>query len=51
VTTVIDRATCAEPRLPSAGIPHVLVAGIPVVRDGRLRESVTPGRAVRGATR
>ena len=33
--TVIDRATYAEPLLPSAGIAHVLVAGVPVVRDGR----------------
>lgn len=46
--TVIDRATYAEPLLPSAGIVHVLVGGTPVVRDGRFVDGATPGRAVRG---
>ena len=46
--TVIDRATYAEPLLPSAGIVHVLVMGEPVVRAGRFVEGSRRGRAVRG---
>ena len=45
--TVIDRATFAEPALPSAGIPHVLVDGVFVVRDGELVEDALPGRGIR----
>ena len=45
--TVIDRATFEAPTTPSAGIPHVLVSGTFVVRDGRLREDARPGRPVR----
>jgi dihydroorotase len=47
--TVIDRATFAEPALPSAGIPHVLVDGVFVVRDGELVEGALPGRAIRSS--
>jgi dihydroorotase len=46
--TVIDRATFAEPTLPSGGIPHVLVAGTFVVRDGELVEGAVPGVGIRG---
>lgn len=49
--TVIDRSTYTEPDLPSFGIPHVLVAGVFVVRDGVLQENALPGRAVRAAIR
>ncbi len=45
-----DRSTFEKPALPSAGIVHVLVNGMAVVRDGRLVEGVHPGRAVRAAT-
>jgi dihydroorotase len=45
--TVLDRATFAEPAQPSAGIPHVLVGGHFVVRDGELVEGVMPGEAIR----
>ena len=45
--TVIDRATFEQPTLTSAGIPHVMVNGTFVVRDGRLVKDVFPGRAVR----
>lgn len=45
--TVIDRATFEQPTLTSAGIPHVIVNGTFVVRDGRLVKGVYPGRAVR----
>jgi N-acyl-D-aspartate/D-glutamate deacylase len=34
--TVRDAATYADPLLPPTGIEHVLVAGLPVVRDGAL---------------
>lgn len=42
--TVIDRATYQEPFLPSAGIPHVIVNGVPVVRQGKIVEGAHPGR-------
>jgi N-acyl-D-aspartate/D-glutamate deacylase len=44
---VADRATFAEPAQASAGIPHVIVNGTFVVRDGKLIEEARPGRAVR----
>lgn len=45
--TVIDRATFAEPAQPSAGIPHVIVGGHFVVRDGEIVDGVMPGEAIR----
>ena len=45
--TVLDRATFETPTTPSAGIPHVLVNGIFVVRDGEFVKGAKPGRAVR----
>ncbi|HKJ01129.1 MAG TPA: amidohydrolase family protein [Longimicrobiales bacterium] len=45
--TVLDRATFAEPAQGSAGIPHVLVGGVFVVRGGAVVEDAHPGRAVR----
>ena len=47
--TVADRATFAEPAVPSAGIPHVLVDGVFVVRDGELVEGPMPGRGIRSS--
>jgi N-acyl-D-aspartate/D-glutamate deacylase len=44
---VTDRATYQQPGLYSEGIQHVLVNGVPVVKDGRLQEGSTPGRPVR----
>jgi N-acyl-D-aspartate/D-glutamate deacylase len=44
---VIDRATFAEPAQGSAGIPHVLVAGTFVVREGAIVPDAKPGRPVR----
>ncbi len=45
--TVLDRATFQDPKQYSAGIVHVLVAGQPVVRDGKLqRESGGPGQCI-----
>jgi N-acyl-D-aspartate/D-glutamate deacylase len=45
--TVIDRATFAEPTIPSAGIDYVLVNGVTVVREGQLQRGVHPGRGIR----
>jgi dihydroorotase len=42
---VIDRATLEDSTKAPDGIPHVLVAGVPVVRDGRV-QAVAPGRAL-----
>ena len=44
---VIDRATYQDPTAPPEGIPHVLVNGVPVVRDGEVQEGVLPGRGLR----
>jgi N-acyl-D-aspartate/D-glutamate deacylase len=44
---VIDQATYEAPRQPSAGIRHVLVRGIPVIRDGRVDTQAAPGEPVR----
>jgi N-acyl-D-aspartate/D-glutamate deacylase len=41
---VRDRATYRDPTRPSEGMRHVLVGGIPVVRDGVLDEAARPGR-------
>jgi dihydroorotase len=46
---VIDRATFEQPMQPSAGIIHVLVSGIPVVRNGELVADARPGRPIRRA--
>jgi len=48
-TEVIDRATFAEPAQPSAGILHVIVGGVPVVRNGALT-GATPGIGIRRPT-
>lgn len=50
-TRVIDRATYRQPTLAPVGIPHVVVNGIVVVRDGTIRTGVFPGRAVRAPVR
>jgi len=44
---VIDKATFQEASLPSEGIPHVIVGGTVVVRDGKLVDGVLPGKPVR----
>jgi len=44
---IADRATFAEPAQPSAGIAHVLVNGVFVVRDGAAQRDQLPGRPVR----
>ena len=42
--TVSDRSTYATPAEPSVGFRHVLVAGTPVVRDGKVVEGIFPGQ-------
>lgn len=44
---VIDRASFEDPFQPSAGIVHVLVAGVFVVRDEANLPGVAPGRGLR----
>ena len=44
--TVCDRATFEQPLQTSVGIRHVLVNGVPVVRDGRVT-GARPGRGLR----
>lgn len=44
---VMDSATFEQPMRASVGIPHVLVDGAFVVRDGQPVESLLPGRALR----
>lgn len=46
--TVMDRASYREPLLPSAGVIHVLVDGVSVLRNGQFDATVHPGRALRG---
>ncbi len=44
--TVCDTATFEEPKRPATGIRHVLVNGVPVLRDGE-PTGATPGRGLR----
>ncbi len=44
---VIDRSTYREPGLPPAGIRHVIVNGVAVIRDGQLVKNVAPGVPIR----
>ncbi len=45
--TVTDHATFAEPHQLSDGVVHVLVNGVPVLRDGE-HTGASPGQVVRG---
>jgi dihydroorotase len=47
--TVIDKSTFEEPAQYSAGIKHVLVGGVFVVKDGKLVAESNPGKAIRGS--
>lgn len=44
---IIDQATYAEPKKYASGMKHVLVNGIPVLKDGE-HTGAMPGRVVRG---
>jgi N-acyl-D-amino-acid deacylase len=45
--TIADRATFAEPHQYAVGMKHVLVNGVPVIKDGE-HTGATPGRALWG---
>jgi N-acyl-D-aspartate/D-glutamate deacylase len=47
--TIIDHATFLEPAQSSSGIMHVIVNGVPVIRDAVLNDSVHPGQPILGA--
>lgn len=47
--TVCDRATFEQPIQTAVGIPHVVVNGVPVLRDGR-PTGARPGRGLRRET-
>ena len=46
--TITDRSTFQKPMEPSAGVHYLLVAGTPVIEDGKLVENVFPGQPLRG---
>ena len=46
--TIMDTGTYADPRQYPAGMRHVIVNGVPVMRDGR-HSGARPGRALRRA--
>lgn len=45
--TIADRATFKKPHQYAVGVHHVLVNGMPVLKDGK-HTGATPGRVVRG---
>lgn len=45
--TISDRATFTAPNQTSVGMRHVVVRGVPVIRDAALVRSALPGRAIR----
>src|SRR5579864_8813253 len=44
--TIADRATFEKPMEPSVGVHYLVVAGTVVIDDGKMVDSVYPGRAV-----
>jgi N-acyl-D-glutamate deacylase len=46
-----DRATFQKPAVPSAGLRHVLVGGVPLITDGELDTGALPGKPVRRQVR
>jgi N-acyl-D-aspartate/D-glutamate deacylase len=49
--TIADRSTFEKPMEPSVGVHYLLVAGTPVIEDGKLVENVFPGQALTGPGR
>jgi N-acyl-D-aspartate/D-glutamate deacylase len=49
--TISDQATYSHSTRPPTGIRHVLVNGIPVVRDAAIQTGALPGQPVRAAVR
>jgi N-acyl-D-aspartate/D-glutamate deacylase len=50
-TTVIDKSTYQQPALPSLGFRYVLVNGVPVVDEGKVKDGVFTGRGERARVR
>lgn len=50
LSEVHDEASFEKPAVPSAGMKHVLVNGVRLIKDGELDTSVLPGRPVRRDT-
>lgn len=49
--TITDNATRQHGALPSSGIPHVIVNGVPVVKNSMVLEGVFPGKPIRNPVR
>jgi N-acyl-D-glutamate deacylase len=49
LATVSDKATFTAPNQRSVGMKHVVVNGVPVIRDGELVRGALPGKAIRRA--
>lgn len=49
--TLADRATFEDMNLPAIGMQHVLVNGTPIIAQGELTMSATPGRPIRRGDR
>jgi N-acyl-D-glutamate deacylase len=47
LATVSDRATYTEPNRRADGMRHVIVNGVPVIREGELVRTALPGQAIR----
>jgi N-acyl-D-aspartate/D-glutamate deacylase len=46
--TISDRSTFEKPMEPSVGVHYLLVGGTVLIDDGKMVESVFPGRAIVG---
>lgn len=46
--TITDKSTFQQPMEPSVGVHYLLVAGTPVIDDGKLVENIFPGKALTG---
>lgn len=42
--TIADRATFTKPNQTSVGMRHVIVNGVPVIREGQLVREALPGK-------
>jgi hypothetical protein len=49
--SIVERATYDDPLQASAGVRHVLVNGVSIVKDGSMQHGALPGRPVRGPLR
>jgi len=48
--TIIDNATYMNPYQEASGIAHVIVGGVPIIRDGKLVPDQDPGRRLLSGT-